>query len=161
MRPLELTTRWVLPAGVRRIWERLLDPLSLVGRWDGVAAESWNDAQPLVPGAYITWRVQAPYRSQLRFTTRVLHLETHRTIRIEADGDLDGHGECRLGPLGPDEDGVPRTELEFEFHAAPTKTMPALLGRLPGGRRILQWGHDRVMEAARQALVSALDDRSL
>ncbi len=161
MRPFELTTRWILPAGVHRVWRRLIDPLALVGRWQGVQAESWNDAQPLVPGGAITWRVNAAYRTELRFTTRVTRLDTHRTIRIDADGDLEGHGECRLGPLDPDDDGTPRTQLDFEFRATPTHRIPLLLARLPGGRRILKWGHDRVMEAARDALVSALDDGSL
>lgn len=161
MRPLDLTTRWVLSAGVHRVWRLLLDPLSLVGRWRGVSAESWNDAQPLVEGGAITWRVKAPYRTELRFTTRVVKLDVHRTIGIRADGDLDGHGECRLAPLDPAEDGTPRTDLVFEFHALPTTRLPLWLVRVPGGRRVLRWGHDRVMKAARAALVSVLDDGSL
>lgn len=160
MRPLDLTTRWVLPAGVHRVWQTLLDPLSAVGRWKGVAAESWNDARPLVEGGSIDWRVETAYRTTLRFTTTVVRLDTHRTIQIEARGDLEGEGTCHLAPLDP-EDGVPRTELVFDWHAAPTKRAFIVLGALPGGRRILRWGHDRVMASAHKALLSILDDGTL
>jgi hypothetical protein len=144
-----------LPGPVRRVWTILMDPVAFARAWPRVEAVSWNGAKPLRKGAQIDWAVRTFVRVTLRFTTHVTAIDEFRRIGLVVDGDLRGRGDCTLEPKAPGPDG-PATRLLFDWAVAPEKAAMTAIGAMPGGRRLLTWGHDRVMRGAEEELVRRL-----
>ena len=87
-------TRWQIKAPLEQVWNAIHDSLEWPNWWKGVVAVKEiekGDAKGIGGIREYTWRSVLPY--QLAFNMRLTELETHRRIKGEAFGELEGVGE--------------------------------------------------------------------
>ena len=149
-----LTTRWVLEAPIRAVWNAISDPLLWPSWWPYVA-----NVELLAPGDAAgvgavhryTWRSALPY--QLTFVVNVVRCEAPHLLEGRAAGELQGVGSWRLESAGE------RTSVRYDWFVSTTRAWMNLLA--PIARPIFEWNHGKVMRAGGEGLARYLGVRLL
>jgi len=146
-----LTTRWLIPASVDKVWCCLVATESWPTWWQYVALVE-ETAEGAASGVdnnrrYI-WRTCLPYA--LAIDLRVTKIQPYHFIAVEVTGDLIGNGSCSITYLEKEA----QTELIFIWNVALAKPWMKLLAGL--ARPLFVWNHQRVMKKGEQGLIRHL-----
>jgi uncharacterized protein YndB with AHSA1/START domain len=133
-----LSTDWLLPAPVERVWDVLVRPEDWPSWWRAVEA-----VEPIAPGdadgigavRRFTWRTALPYR--VAFAMRTVRLEKPRLIEGRAEGELDGVGRWTLTPAGHG------AQVRYDWIVRISKPWMRLMA--PLARPVFTWNHNKVM----------------
>lgn len=138
MKSYEFVSVWRVAATMDRTWSAINDYKSWPRWWPGVL-----DVVELEPGDddgigavhRSVWKSKLPYR--LEFDTRVVKIETHRLIEVEAFGELQGSG---LWQFFATEGEV---KIQYDWSVRTSKRWMNLIA--PVARPFFEWNHDVIM----------------
>ncbi|MBL1263927.1 polyketide cyclase / dehydrase and lipid transport [Methylomicrobium sp. RS1] len=155
MSDFSLTTRWLIPAPVERVWASLVATENWPAWWDYVAivdeTAAGNSLGINNVRRYL-WRTCLPY--DLAFELRVTQLHPYRSITAEVTGDLIGSGDCSLTYR----ENEAATELIFIWNVSLAKSWMKLLAGV--ARPVFVWNHQRVMKNGEAGLIRHLTGNS-
>jgi hypothetical protein len=150
MSQFSLTSFWLIPEPIEKVWLCLLDTKSWPVWWKYVASVEEIERGNLL-GLNNTrnylWRTYLPYRLSLNL--RVTQLQARYFVAVEVSGDLQGSGCCRLSSLD-----ATTTQIEFNWDVSTCKPWMNYLTRLT--RPIFIWNHAKVMRNGEQRLIRYL-----
>lgn len=147
-----LTTTWLIPAPLDKVWSALID------------TESWPDWWPYVESVTETfhgspsgsgnvrnysWRTCLPYR--LQFNLRVTALHPMRLVTVAVAGDLEGEGKSHLAV----DAATGQTRITFCWRVRTRKNWMNWFGLFCSP--IFRWNHTRVMKRGEQGLIRFLN----
>jgi hypothetical protein len=124
--------------GPAAIWERLehLDQFENTWPW---LQEFRLEGGPLAAGSVLHGVVAPPLPYRMRIRVELTRCEPPEVIDAIVSGDLEGEARLRMRPDGA------RSVVEVAWTVEMMQRPMRLASRF-GGRPLLQWGHDRVVE---------------
>jgi carbon monoxide dehydrogenase subunit G len=120
------------------IWERMehLDQFERSWPW---LQEFRLEGGPLAAGSVLHGVVAPPVPYRMRIRVELTQCEPPELIDATVSGDLEGEAHLRLRPAGPN------SMVEVAWTVEMMQRPMRLASRM-GGRPLLQWGHDRVVD---------------
>jgi hypothetical protein len=124
--------------GPAAIWERMehLDQFERSWPW---LQEFRLEGRPLAAGSVLHGVVAPPLPYRMRIRVELTRCEPPEVIDATVGGDLEGEARLRMRPDGT------RSVVEVAWTVEMMQRPMRLASRF-GGRPLLQWGHDRVVE---------------
>ncbi|MGR8940278.1 MAG: SRPBCC family protein [Gammaproteobacteria bacterium] len=151
MHEFSLTTRWMIPAPVEKVWHCLASIENWPSWWryvERVEEIRAGDLTGINAISRYVWRTSLPYRLTIDMHfTRVVN---HRSVEVVVTGDLVGRGRCSLHYRA--DEGM--TELNFIWNVIPEKFWMKLLSAV--AYPLLEWNHARVMKSGERGLIRQL-----
>lgn len=143
-------TRWQFKAPLPDVWDAIYSSLEWPAWWKGVLAvtelEKGDEGGIGSVRAY-SWRSVLPY--QLSFRMRLVEIETHKRMKGQAFGELEGEGEWFF----TEKEGI--THVEYHWMVFTNKAWMNYLSFML--KPAFQYNHDVVMRWGAQGLASKLN----
>lgn len=151
MPDFSLTTRWLIPAPVDKVWECLVATENWPVWWEYVAMvdeTARGNSMGVNNVRRYLWRTCLPY--DLAIDLRVTQIQPYRFITAEVTGDLTGNGNCAITY----QEIEAATELTFTWNVSLTKSWMKLIGGV--AKPLFVWNHEKVMKNGEEGLIRHL-----
>ncbi|WP_305907298.1 SRPBCC family protein [Methylomarinum sp. Ch1-1] len=150
MADFALTSIWTIPAPIERCWFCLLEKERWPDWWpyvDKVEQLRLGEANGVGNVCRYYWHTCLPYRLVVDIT--VTELVPFQYIGFSVDGDVRGHGACRLH--------IDRqhTLLQFDWRVSTNKAWMNKIAVI--ARPVFSWNHRRVMKKGEQSFIKRLN----
>ena len=129
---------YIIDASPEQVWEAIGHAEHFEGWWWWLG-ELRLDGEGLVPGALLHGLVSPPVPYRMRVTVHLDHCRAPSSIDATVAGDLVGPASLRLAP------STTGTRADVAWSLEMRQRPMRVAARV--ARPVLQWGHDRVVDA--------------
>ena len=150
MTNFHLTTIWKIQASIETCWFSIIDVKAWPGWWkyvDQVIEIKKGDESGVNATHHYIWSTYLPYH--LVFDLRVTKIVPYKLIAFDAQGDLTGHGYCKLTHKNN------QTHIKFYWNVKTSKPWMSFIASI--ARPVFEWNHRQVMRSGEQSLIQRLN----
>ncbi len=151
MQPFSLTTERQFPISSERLWPLVSQPQRLAEWWPGFQRSELIAGDGEL-GSRIACQVKGMFGLSFEFEALITDWQPPYYIKLQATGDFQGTGEWFF------EDRAGQTQVTYQWDIALQNSLAHVIARVPGGRRLLQYGHDRVMDLGGDQISQMIDE---